>query len=472
MIKSFINLITIKIKRSINIKLCLWIAFSLIISISLGIISVCVLKTINFVNVEHVDYDRDRYDTEEDVLNFINDLYLKDNDYDDYINKNISSFKGNVFICDKDGKVKYGNINDGYAHIDSIELEVFREEIQKNKKSEYKIMYPLTIENNIYYFIMIKELDGISIYTYEVSYVIAVVLASLLFIYLIYFGIRKKVKYIEYISSSINEISKGNLNYNIDKIGQDELSIVADQINIMEGNLLNMIERERKADKSQRELITNISHDLKTPLTVILGYLDIIRSKSYKTEEDEVQYLDAVYKKALVLQKMILDLFELVKLGNGQESLNKSDVNINKVLKQLIMENLPMAEDKNISMEFSDAQGVINLNIDLDKICRVFNNLMNNALKYTPENGEINVELKEDDAGALISFSNTCENIKKEDLDNIFNRFYRGDKARNSRIEGSGVGLSIVKKIIELHNSSIWAELHEGKIFFFIRLRG
>lgn len=130
-------------------------------------------------------------------------------------------------------------------------------------------------------------------------------------------------------------------------------------------NLLNMIEHERESDKVQRELITNISHDLKTPLTIILGYLDIIRSKSYKTEEEQRQYLESA-----------------------------------------------------------------------------FNNLMNNALKYTPENGHINIKLKEDEAGALICFSNTCVNISGEDLNNLFNRFYRGDKARNSKIEGSGVGLS------------------------------
>lgn len=472
MVNKIIKFITAKVKRSMNIKLCLWITASLIISISVGVISIFVLKSINFINVEHVDYDRDRYDTEEDILDFINNLYLTDKDYKEYIKENIGDFNGNVFICNKDGTVEYENINDGYVHIDIINIEKFRDEISNSKKDEYKILYPLTLDNNVYYFIMIKNLSGISFYSYEISYIISLVIGSLLFIYLIYFGIRKKVKYIEYITSSINEISKGNLKCNINIIGEDELAIVAEEINKMEIGLLNMIEHERENDKVQRELITNISHDLKTPLTIILGYLDIIRSKSYKTEEEQRQYLESAYNKAIVLQKMIFDLFELVKLGNKQESLNKCEVNVNKVLKQLVIENIPIAEEKNITMDFTDSKDSINLNIDLDKILRAFNNLMNNALKYTPENGHINIKLKEDEAGALICFSNTCINISKEDLNNLFNRFYRVDKARNSKIEGSGVGLSIVKKIIELHNSNIWAELNGNKIFFFIRLRG
>ena len=91
---------------------------------------------------------------------------------------------------------------------------------------------------------------------------------------------------------------------------------------------------------------------------------------------------------------------------------------------------------------------------------------MDNAIKYTVDNGNIKVHLKEDEAGALIIFTNTCKNINKQNIDNIFDRFYRGDKARSSKVEGSGVGLSIVKKIIEIHNSNIWAELKGDEILF------
>lgn len=472
MFKLWIMKISNKIKKSINVKLSLWIVVSLIISCIFGMAVVQILKPAHFIAVKHVDYDRDRYDTETDVLNFINDLYSTENNQDEYIKKNITSFKGNIYIVNKDGQVQYKSVNDGYAVAESINIDVFKKEMEKTSNDEFKILYPLTIENNVHYLIMMKNLDGKYSYSYEINYSVAAIFALILFIFLIYFGLREKIKYIEYISSSIKEISKGNLNYELEMKGEDELAFVANQINLMEKNLLNMIEKERQNDKMQRELITNISHDLKTPLTIILGYLDIIRTKSYKSKDEEEKYIETTYEKALLLQNMVLKLFELVKLSDKEMMLNKSDVNINKLLGQVITDHLSVADGKNISIEYKNSQSTITLNVDLDKICRVFNNLMSNAIKYSEENENIIVTLEKDAAGAVISFRNKCKNINEEDLDMLFNRFYRGDKARNSSVEGSGIGLSIVKKIIELHNSNIWAELHEDEIWFIIRLRG
>lgn len=472
MFKLWIIKIYNKIKKSINVKLSLWIVISLIVSSIFGIAVVQVLKPAHFIDVKHVDYDKDRYDTEADVLNFINALCSEENNKDEYIKKNITSFKGNVYIVNIAGKVKYKSINDGYAVPEAINIDAFKSEMKKSKDNEFKIIYPLTLDNNIYYLIMIKNLQGVSIYTHEISYAVAAVFALILFVFLIYFGIRRKTKYIEYISSSIKEISKGNLNYELAMKGEDELAYVANQINSMEKSLLNMIEKERKSDKMQRELITNISHDLKTPLTIILGYLDIIRTKAYKSESEEDKYIETTYEKALLLQKMVLSLFELVKLNDKEIVLNKSDVNITKLLRQIITDYSGVTDEKNITIEYKAPHSPIILNVDLDKICRVFNNLMSNAIKYSEVNGNITVSLEEDEAGAVISFRNKCKNIKEEDLDALFNRFYRGDKARNSSVEGSGIGLSIVKRIIELHNSNIWAELHDDEIWFIIRLRG
>ncbi|MBE6072900.1 MAG: HAMP domain-containing histidine kinase [Clostridium butyricum] len=472
MFKLLIKQISNKVKKSINIKISIWICASLIISIVSGIAIFEIMKPIHFINVEHVDYDKDRYDTEENVLEFIDCLYNEEGNKEAYIKENITDFKGNTYIVDESGNVKYKNINDGYEMIQNINIDAFKKEIKESRNDEFKVVYPLTINNGIYYLIMIKNLEGKTLYTYEISYAVSIASALILFIILIYLGIRKKVKYIEYISSAINEISKGNLNYDLKIESEDELAYVANAINLMEKNLLNMIEKERENDKMHRELITNISHDLKTPLTIILGYLDIIRTRSYKSKDEEDKYIETTYEKALVLQKMILKLFELVKLSDKDTTINKSDVNINKLLRQVITEYSPIADTKNIEIEFKDSQDIIVLNVDLDKICRVFDNLINNAIKYSKENEKITVTLKEDSSGALISFRNKYENIKEEDLDKFFNRFYRSDKARNSSIEGSGIGLSIVKRIIELHNSHIWTELHDSEIWFVIRLRG
>ncbi|MCB2343095.1 HAMP domain-containing sensor histidine kinase [Clostridium estertheticum] len=472
MFKLWIIKISNKTKKSINAKYSLWIIVSLIISVVVGLTVVQVVKPVHFLKVHHVDYDKERYEIEEKALDFINRLYSEKNNKEEYIKNNITTFKGNIYIVDKDGHVQYKNENDGYQAVESININAFKNKIEKSSEDEFKISYPLTINKNVYYLIMIKNLNGVSTYSHEISYGIAAIIALILFVFLVYFGLRKKVKYIEYISSSIKEISKGNLKYELEIKGEDELACVSNEINSMEKSLLNMIEKERQNDKMQQELITNISHDLKTPLTIILGYLDIIRTKKYKTEEEENQYIQTSYEKTMLIQKMISKLFELVKLGDKETVLNRSDVNINKLLRQVITDHSPIADLKNINIEYKNSKNVIILNVDLDKICRVFNNLMNNAIKYSEKNENIIVSLEEDAAGAVICLKNKCKNIKEEDLDMLFNRFYRGDKARNSSVEGSGIGLSIVKRILELHNSSIWAELHDDEISFIIRLRG
>lgn len=472
MMKLLIDKASSKIKKSINIKLSLWVALSLVISMTIGILIVEVVKPLHFINVKHIDYDKDRYDTEGQVLDFIDGLYSEGEDKDQYIKNNISSFKGNIYIIDKNGKVQYKNINDGYEMVDVIDTTSFRKEIEEGDKRVYRTMYPLTINNDICYFIMIKNLDGEVLYSYEVTYIIAVITSLAVFIIMIYLGIKRKVKYIEYISSSLEEISKGNLKYNIKEDGEDEFAVVASNINKMKKSLISIIEKEKENDKKQRELITNISHDLKTPLTIILGYLDIIKTKKYKSDEEKERYIEVTYEKAVGLQQMVLKLFDLVKLADKETVLDRRKVNINRLLRQVILEYFPIAEGKNIIIEYNAPEDTIILEVDLDKMCIVFDNLISNAVKYSKENEKVIVTLEHDDAGVLIHFKNKCINVNKDDLSNLFNRFYRGDKARNSSIEGSGIGLSIAKRIIELHNSNIWAELEDDEISFIIRLRG
>lgn len=472
MMKLLIDKASSKIKKSINIKLSLWVALSLVISMTIGILIVEVVKPLHFINVKHIDYDKDRYDTEGQVLDFIDGLYSEGEDKDQYIKNNISSFKGNIYIIDKNGKVQYKNINDGYEMVDVIDITSLRKEIEEGDKRVYRTMYPLTINNDICYFIMIKNLDGEVLYSYEVTYIIAVITSLVVFIIMIYLGIKRKVKYIEYISSSLEEISRGNLKYTIKENGEDELAMVASNINEMKKSLIGIIEKEKENDKKQRELITNISHDLKTPLTIILGYLDIIKTKKYKSDEEKERYIEVTYEKAVGLQQMILKLFDLVKLADKETVLDRRKVNINRLLRQVILEYFPIAEGKNIIIEYNAPEDTIILEVDLDKMCIVFDNLISNAVKYSKENEKVIVTLEHDDAGVLIHFKNKCINVNKDDLSNLFNRFYRGDKARNSSIEGSGIGLSIAKRIIELHNSNIWAELEDDEISFIIRLRG
>lgn len=470
-VKQNFNKLRKRINNSIYIKLIGWTSICLIISCLVGFLASEVIKPIKIVNQIHVDYDIDRYDSDKDILFFIRELYENKGSEKEYIIKNLSKFKGNTYITDVDGKVVYTN-EDSSGFAQAIDIEKFKGKIKEAKKEEYNVIYPLVLNDKVFYIIQSKELNAKVTYTKEWIYLISTIIAFLLFIILMFVGVRKKIIYIQYISSSVDKISKGDLNYEVAVKGEDELAQVAKEINNMEKALLEKIEDEKKLEKQKRELITNISHDLKTPLTIILGYLDIIKIKQYKSEEERDNYIEITYNKAISLQKMVLKLFELVKLGDKEITLNKREVNINKLLKQVLLEYEPLAEEKGIASNITCSNENINLNVDLDKICRVFNNLMENAIKYSPRNESINIILEKDGIGARVVFKNKCNNLKEEDVKQLFNRFYRGDKARNSITEGSGIGLSIVKNIVELHDSKIWAEIRNEEIFFILRLRG
>ena len=135
---------------------------------------------------------------------------------------------------------------------------------------------------------------------------------------------RRKVKYIKEIANGILEISKGNLDFQIAKKGQDELSLLADNINIMSEQLKTQIEEERKAETTKYELITNVSHDLKTPLTSIMGYLGLLKDEKYETHAQMKEYLDIVYGKSEKLKNLIEDLLEYTKFVNGAVQLKNA----------------------------------------------------------------------------------------------------------------------------------------------------
>lgn len=276
---------------------------------------------------------------------------------------------------------------------------------------------------------------------------------------------------IEYISSSLREISKGDLEYNVEIKGYDELAILASDINYMEREIKEKIENERLAEKTKSELITNVSHDLRTPLTSVMGYMGLVKDKKYSSEEERDDYLNIAYNKAEKLKILIEDLFQYTKMNNEGLSLEKSEIDINELIRQLIMELSPTAEEKNI--EFVDNMGNkrVIMNVDGDKISRVFENILSNAAKYSPSGEKISILCEDTSVSTIITIENLCGNgITKEELDKIFERFYRGDKSRNSDTGGSGLGLAIAKSIVDMHGGDIWANLNGDMVSFNVRL--
>ena len=291
-----------------------------------------------------------------------------------------------------------------------------------------------------------------------------------LFILIIFRLTRDKVAYIEYLSECLGEISKGNLNYKIEVIGEDELAEVAQSITHMEKELKYQIEAQMQAEKSKNELVTNVAHDLRTPLTSIIGYIGLVKDGGGHDKEDQVKYLDIAYTKAEKLKVLIEDLFELTKFHQQAIKLKKEKISLSNLMNQLIEELMPLASDKNIEIEtYIDSTGTT-AEVDIQKMTRVFENLIENAIKYSPQGEAIYVELRAIGDKIYVAVSNAFENISPEEVSLFFERFYRADKSRNSMAGGSGLGLAIAKNIVELHGGEIGATINEDLISFKIGL--
>lgn len=295
------------------------------------------------------------------------------------------------------------------------------------------------------------------------------ILGTFVFIILFYFITNKKMKYIEGVSEKLFEIAKGELGTRIEIQGKDELAKLADNINFMAKELKNKIDNERNVEKAKSDLITNVSHDLRTPLTSIKGYLGLAKEKKYKNESELQEYLNIAYNKSEKLEVLINDLFEYTKLSNKVINLNKQNISFNGLLEQLVEELYIICEENNVIIEKNIPEEKICAYVDGDKMVRVFENLLMNSIRYSPKPGEINVKLFKEGKNVIVTIKNKCENIDEEELRKVFERFYRIDRSRSQNTGGSGLGLAIAKSIVELHGGNIWAEIKDNNIIFFVK---
>ncbi|KHD36565.1 histidine kinase [Clostridium acetobutylicum] len=280
----------------------------------------------------------------------------------------------------------------------------------------------------------------------------------------------RHIKYINYITKKVKIIASGNLDEILQIKGNDELSQLCIGINSMSKELKDKFEHERDLERIKSELITNVSHDLRTPLTPIIAYLDILRNEKFNTREEEKEYLNSSYNLSIKLKKLIDELFEYTKLSSKEARLDLNYVDILPILNQIIGEYSPMIEGKGLKIVTKMPDVEILVNIDVEKIVRVFGNILSNAEKYAFKPSDIIFEGNIDFDNVVISISNKGEHLEQDKLDKMFEKFYRVDMSRSSNVEGSGLGLAICKKIVELHKGEIWAECQGDIITINIKL--
>nr|WP_271004873.1 HAMP domain-containing sensor histidine kinase [Listeria seeligeri] len=247
------------------------------------------------------------------------------------------------------------------------------------------------------------------------------------------------------------------------------------EIQELERNIESMRERQNKlmkqeeqAQQARNDLITNVSHDLRTPLTSILGYLSYIHEDRYRDEIELRYYTELVYGKARHLHKLIDDLFSYTRLDSVEYQLKKDELDVIELLSQLVAEYDGQATERNMQIvEHFEAKKLI-ISGDGNQIMRLFENLFSNALRYGEGNKQIDVSAKQEENMAVVRVTNYGQEISEIDLPYLFERFYKADKNRTTT--GTGLGLAIAKSIVEKHGGIVTAESKNRKTSFIVKL--
>ena len=266
---------------------------------------------------------------------------------------------------------------------------------------------------------------------------------------------EKSISYISRISDAINSISEGDLNTMVDVVGDDEFSSMAANLNKMVKDIRWLMDKERESERTKNELITNVAHDLRTPLTSIIGYLELLSGKVALPPEMHKKYIDIAYSKAKRLEKLIEDLFGFTKMNYGRLSMHVSQVDIVKLLGQLLEEFYPNFADKGLSYELQSNVPAKVITADGNLLARLFENLINNAIKYGADGKRVMVNVMAEQETVAISVTNYGYVIPTEELPLIFDKFYRVEQSRSTHTGGTGLGLAIVKNIVEMHGGTI-----------------
>ncbi|MDE7251447.1 MAG: HAMP domain-containing histidine kinase [Acetatifactor sp.] len=270
-------------------------------------------------------------------------------------------------------------------------------------------------------------------------------------------------KYFEEINNGMDSL----INENTEDISLSaELLPLERKLNTVKHTIEKQKNDMLTAEQRKNDLIMYLAHDLKTPLASVIGYLNLLHDEKQISDELREKYLSVSLDKAERLEDLINEFFEISKYNLSTITLQYSKINLARLLEMLLYEFQPMLKEKNLTCNLNVSED-ITMKCDANKIQRVFDNLLKNAVIYSFDGTNIDITVAEQDNSAVIQLTNHCDTVPKEKLDRIFEQFYRLDTARSSQSGGAGLGLAIAKEIIELHKGSITAK-SENEIMEFV----
>ncbi|MFJ5625267.1 ATP-binding protein [Peribacillus loiseleuriae] len=275
--------------------------------------------------------------------------------------------------------------------------------------------------------------------------------------------------YFNEISKGIHYLAQGDFKHRVQILSNDEFSDIAQGINLASEKLEQAIERGDFSESSKEQLVVNLAHDLRTPLTSVLGYLDLILKDDSLTENQIRHYLTIAFTKSQRLERLIDELFEITRMNYGMLPLEKKRINLTDLLNQMKEELYPVFEENHLIVRMDSTPHLPILG-DGDLIARVFENLLTNAIRYGYEGQYVDINGFIDADEVVVQVVNYGDSIPPDELPDLFDMFYTGDKARTHQEDSTGLGLFIAKNLVDQHNGTITVESSVIKTIFEVRL--
>lgn len=296
-----------------------------------------------------------------------------------------------------------------------------------------------------------------------------IIMAIIYFITIIiitYFVIKKLNNNLIEIIINVNNILN---NPDKDILLSNDLGLLQNNLNKIRLDLIKNRNKAKEEENKKNDLIMYMAHDLKTPLTSVIGYLTLLKEEKNITKKLQNKYIKIALDKSLRVEELTNQFFEITRYNLHEMTLNKNNIDLALLFDQLIEEVYPMLQDKNLKIKINK-KNQLPFKADGSLLARAFNNIIKNAINYSKENTTIEIDIKEFEKSYKITFKNKGDKIPKYKLDKIFDKFYRIDDSRTSKTGGAGLGLSITKDIINLHGGSINVKNDDEFIKFIIRL--
>lgn len=277
---------------------------------------------------------------------------------------------------------------------------------------------------------------------------------------LLFFFLTKRLRS---MTTTVSRFAEGDYQQRIEVGSDDEIGQLGRTFNQMADSLVESMAKMKMNDALRRELVANVSHDLRTPLASIQGYLETIFMKENEIDEERrQQFLDIIYQNTTMLNRLVGELFELSKLDARQSEPEKEPFSLTELAQDTVLDFQPRAEKQGVFLEADFSPELPFAYGDIAMVERVLTNLVENALHHTPSGGRILLQIKAAADALQCEVTDTGQGIASEDLPHIFDRFYRGEKGRQHK-GGTGLGLAIAQKIIEAHGGQISAASTEGE---------